>query len=562
MTEHDKRMKYIGGFALPPKGSVARDNLKKLMDSLPQDPDIDKEIRKKFKKMMAIIDAQLDNGAALPIDELLREFLLEYNGRNIEHGLRSMPASFNIMEAFYEYIPELSMFRLRPEKDHLFSSTEFLDYVTSGNATDNIADVLDSMEEGIIYSYNVSNDIGEITLSIHNGAEYGIGGAALVRHSSEISILLLAGMKTNLSKQTQELREKLIYGKAYPGKESIQPAKDRVREAVPLLGNKNFWQTLVLTRMDLINMTMDVRYLMKDCGDSFIIASDDISLYISEKTGEFIDSDFGKTAKQMFKDIEQYRTLFELCKTTLHLPLFYEEHADDISIENHPTRILQRIKKRGKPKTKIKYIGPEEKITHRSVSVLYISAGQYPILTLHKAPSFKMEVSGFWKKLPPDQIGIDKHGHPIHGRTWVEKQLTWVQSYADPGALLAQRYDEYPSSVLKEPTTRESGFVYIMRSAAHARDIFKIGITRRSSDIRSEELSSTTGSPDKFLVAQEWKVSDCAKAEAIIHQAIEKYRINPRREFFKAPYKEIVKAITEALATIEDENSQMGREKI
>lgn len=562
MTEHNKRMDRIAKFAPPPVGTVARNNWEKTINSLPRDPDIDKEIRKKFKKMMAIINAQLDNGAALPIDELLREFLLEYNGRNMEHGLRSMPASFNVMEAFYKFIPELSMFRLRPERDHLFSSTEFLDYVTSGDATDNITDVLDNMEESVIYSYNVFNDVGEITLSIHNGAEYGIGGAALVRHGSEISILLLAGMKTDLSKQTKELREKMIYGKAYPGKESMQPAKDRVREAVPLLGNRNFWQTLVLTRMDLIDMTMDVRYLMKDCGDSFIIESDDISLYISEKTGDFINSDFGKTAKQMFKDIEQYGTLFELCKTTLHLPLFFEEHADDISSENHPTRILQRIKKRGKPKTKIKYIGPEEKITHRSVSVLSMSAGQHPILTLHKAPSFKMEVSGFWKKLPPDQVGTDKHGHPIHGRTWVEKQLTWIQSYDDPGALLVQRYDEYPSSALKEPTTRESGFVYIMRSAAHAKDIFKIGITRRSADIRSDELSSPTGSPDKFLVVQEWEVSNCAKAEAIIHQAINKYRINPRREFFKAPYKEIVKAITEALAAIEDENIRMGNEKI
>jgi len=43
------------------------------------------------------------SGAGYPIDQLLREYLLEYNDRQLGHGLMTLPTSFNVFEGFFEF---------------------------------------------------------------------------------------------------------------------------------------------------------------------------------------------------------------------------------------------------------------------------------------------------------------------------------------------------------------------------------------------------------------------------------------------------------------------------
>lgn len=117
----------------------------------------------------------------------------------------------------------------------------------------------------------------------------------------------------------------------------------------------------------------------------------------------------------------------------------------------------------------------------------------------------------------------------------MERVLTWAQEYKDPGVLKAIRKtpeDDHCSS----SDHPNKGFVYVMRSAAHDKDIYKIGMTKRTTEVRSDELSRHTGVPDKFLVVQEWEFNDCVKAEALIHDELAEYRLSPNREFFKVKY--------------------------
>jgi hypothetical protein len=86
-----------------------------------------------------------------------------------------------------------------------------------------------------------------------------------------------------------------------------------------------------------------------------------------------------------------------------------------------------------------------------------------------------------------------------------------------------------------------------MRNASHSIDIFKVGMTTRSSIDRAKELSSATGVPDKFLIVDEWKVNDCVLAEKIIHKALDQYRVNSNREFFKIKYAALVKITSDSL---------------
>jgi hypothetical protein len=144
-----------------------------------------------------------------------------------------------------------------------------------------------------------------------------------------------------------------------------------------------------------------------------------------------------------------------------------------------------------------------------------------------------------------NEVGEDRYGQPIHGRTWVKKTLTWVQS--DDKTLRVKTFN--PAEA--ESGSESSGYIYVMRSAAHPKDVFKIGLSRKGAEPRSDELSRETGAFDKFLVAQEWKVSDCVKAEKLIHERLDQYRLNPNREFFQIPFKTIIKVIEEVIAKIE-----------
>jgi hypothetical protein len=112
MTKHKTRISEMGKYA-PPEGTFTRKVLDDWIKNNPPSPSEKREIRKRFKKAVAIITAQVENGAIFPLNDLLRYFLKEYNNRNFEHGLRSMPSSFNVLEAFFTYNPEYNFFRLR-----------------------------------------------------------------------------------------------------------------------------------------------------------------------------------------------------------------------------------------------------------------------------------------------------------------------------------------------------------------------------------------------------------------------------------------------------------------
>lgn len=90
-----------------------------------------------------------------------------------------------------------------------------------------------------------------------------------------------------------------------------------------------------------------------------------------------------------------------------------------------------------------------------------------------------------------------------------------------------------------------------MRSAAHEKNVFKVGLTRRTPEERSNELSRSTSAPDHFHVMEEWDVVDCVQAEKLIHERLNEFRVNPKREYFKAPYKVIFRVIDSVIDELE-----------
>src|SRR5258706_7904578 len=124
MSEHLKRMFDLSWWVAPVEGSAARARLEAWAKDQKKNPEFEKQIKKTFKKARAIAWSQLETGAGLPMDQLIRHFSNEYNWRNLHQGLPSMPPSFNVMEAFFRYDAPSSVFRILEERDHLLSFLE------------------------------------------------------------------------------------------------------------------------------------------------------------------------------------------------------------------------------------------------------------------------------------------------------------------------------------------------------------------------------------------------------------------------------------------------------
>jgi hypothetical protein len=324
-----------------------------------------------------------------------------------------------------------------------------------------------------------------------------------------------------------------------PAKKDLKPDSSWKLEAVRLNGIENIWHQVVMSRYDFSDFTQNVRLILEDKGQSFTIFTDDVSVF-ANAYGSLVDHGSKEILISMSKILEQKSTLFELSKFMIFLPNYFTQNEEKIIIERHPTQLIKYLKE-GEDKEFEQLVDNKKLIRYRNVYSFVNSTKIYPDIIISKAPGLKIEMTGFWKKLNPNQIGINKKGEPIHGKTWVEQKLTWLETDEEE---VVKLYGKHGKDIL---SGENEGVIYVMRCAAHSKDIFKIGLTKRSSEIRSSELERTTGSPDKFLVVEEWYVSDCYRAEKEIHEKLVRFRFNPNREFFQAPYDILRKELYEII---------------
>jgi len=539
MSEYRKRMAEMGRLALPP------DELDRLVaEYKARGIAPSREDKKRWDLSQALFWAQQHNGAEFEPEESIRYFHREYNSRTWKHGLLSLPASFNVLEAFFNYIPELVAFRIRREVDHLFSLEDFLAIITSPDFDATIEEASGILEEGLVYSYSNIDQMDSLTIA--GDKEYAVAGFAFVRHGAELSILMVAGERADLKEQSGVLSQadfKTLWVPA--GKERIKSAPELVREAVPLLDHPDFWKLIAATRLDLNNRTMQVRYMLHDCGDYFSTMTDDPVAFLDEK-GEFLGPGAKESAEAAAKAVQERASLFEICVTGVFLPLYFDRFGDRVVEERHPTRYGKNVKKASYDKVR-KLAPPEERLAFRRVSVLRKEHDQDAAgASTFVAPEFKVEVSGYWSRLEHGKVGADRYGNTIHGKTWVHKRLSWMESSATGRSLSVH----HPGQGGVPALGANSGIIYVMRSAVHPRNVFKVGFTLRTSDSRARELSSSTASPDKFFVMYEWEVLDAKVAEGLIHERLDVYRLNPWREFFQADLKVIVAVITEVVGLV------------
>lgn len=537
---HRDRMRQIGNVAIPREGTPEWEMLQKLVERNKRNPEVQEYTQKVMQEAVANFEVQKINGAGLPADTLIRDYNTEYNNRVFNHSLNQLPSSFNIVEAFNTFIPKMATFEVNQELDLIFSFEDFLDFVTSEECPESFDNLSEFMKDNVIYSFNSVDNPESILFSTYANEEFGIQSISLIKHDNEVSVLMLGGQKCDLDEKSEHLI-KTLSTNIKTGYNGIEPDTTLDIEAVPVQNGSSLWKTIIQVRFDLNTLTTDARAIYQDAGRLFLGYNDDIDCFMDDD-GQFISPEFENSFQTVIQKVEECSPLFELCKTSLFLPAFRSEYEDTVSIERHPTEFGQ---KRNKPSLrKINKLSDQKlKVTIRNVESIQPINRTHPSRREFFAPNIRVETSGYWKKLEFQSKGVDKNNQPVQGRTWVNKTLEWKELQTSSKSIVA-------TSRVKGDHNNE-GYIYVMRSAAHEKHVFKVGLTRRTPEERSQELSRTTSSIDHFHVMEEWDVSDCVLAEKLIHEKLSEYRINPKREYFKAPYKVIFKVIDSVIGKIE-----------
>jgi T5orf172 domain len=484
-----------------------------------------------------------------------------------------MPTSFNVFEGFFEFCgdPPAKFFAIRPEKDHLFSLADFLDYVTGGDSRNDGMRTLLELRDGIIHNFTPLGDARELAFLHADSSRFVVAGFTMVRREDQLHWAMIGGPICDLGEKTRELRSnRYDFVHRPPEKAFIDAPQGSEFRAEPLVGTEDVWKTIVFGRLNLTTEKLEVRAVYQDCGNHYSMTIDDPETLgirdlnsLSQRESEQLDI--------MVERIEKEGALFEIAATCFHLPAYFAFRITLVRETKRDTAIaaMSAVKR-----SQISSVNPEKRPLFRTVAALEIvDIGRLPAIRSYTPPQYKVEVNGFWRKLDLDSVGKDVFGNPIKGRTWVKGHLRWrdrpqrqstmfvkssvVSAKAKAAAIMASD----PSAVVLgenlppifpveiEPDDQSTGWLYVMRCPLMDDDVYKIGWSSRTPKDRAEELSKATSVPMAIIVVESWKVEDARRIEATVHHVLTTFRINPRREFFKAPFEKIRAAIVGVLST-------------
>ncbi|HZX79215.1 GIY-YIG nuclease family protein [Lysobacter sp.] len=521
---HITRLKEVARWRLPEENSDEWVAFRLRSAAAMANPAYRKKLNAMAREANATARAIAGNGAGLPGDAAIREFLTEYNGRTAKFGLHYLPTSYNILHAFADYIPRLAVFAPLEERNHICNVSGFLDFISS-NPEETPTRYSPRIDPGIVHCYSFFETSGEWTFE-SDGATFTVVAVNMVRHGSEITVMCQMGREADLADESESVRALMATMRPNPRKPNIEPAPDLATEAVALAGTSKLWRRYVAFRYDLRHQRLQARYSIIDMGSAWRIMSDDpLTLDSVKELGGEVDSQISA--------IEKDQGVFTFLMRFLRLPEYFLSASDRVVRDKAITSLSEcssSLKGRwlqAALKSQVRY---EREVLTFSANSSGVDGFVFPPLEL------KVEVEGFWETLPFGTYGEGPDGERVLGRTWVRRTLSKRESRM-PGAV---------TSASKEVPFLgggEEGSIYVLRSAAHQLDIFKIGLTRRSPTVRAAEVSRGTGVPDQFLIVQTWWVPDVVFAEKRIHSLLDEYRLRDAREFFRAEYSTIRAAI-------------------
>ena len=480
------------------------------------------------KKVPSFMLTRMEGGAGFPMSNLLRDYFRDYGARIVEHGPHSFPTSFNVIESFLTYSHDFLMFDLREEREHLLRLHDYLEWYTAGAIPEEPGILTEVMKEGVNYSFNMVDPTGDYRVQTQ-GSELAVSGVGLVRHGTELSMMILCGESPPAlsDREASDLVDK-SKRQPTPGKERLESDPDYSVEDRFLKEMPGYSRVIGLVRLDLKSRQSFVRYLNHDVGAAYRVATDDPTAFpeaIAEERREAILSAAAET-------LARYEPLFASLSSMMYLPVFFVDAHGRVAETTFSTELHA---KRDSPAVRraVRHLRLRQLHFSRRVFCLHEPQSSHKEMTV-MPPELGHAESGFWKSLPPGAVGEDEEGNAIVGKTWVERTDTWSTHGVEE--FVMRRHGI-------EVEGANPGYVYVMRSGAHRLDVYKIGKTRRSPEVRANELTGATGVPTPFEVLASWEVGDVDVVEREAHRRLRPYRVSRRREFFCVKLSTIVEEI-------------------
>ncbi|TWU15048.1 hypothetical protein Poly21_22390 [Allorhodopirellula heiligendammensis] len=532
-SQHERRMREIGrSLMLPPDHPDYESQQDYLLRAMELDVGAKTKIEEIWKKTLLLHQTECLNGSGLVMSRTLRTFLHECFNRLVTSGPHSMSLQFNMFESFFAFRDSLVKFALRTEIDHLLSINDFFNWYESDDLLDKDPEILNAvMEEGVIYSFNMTNDSGFVVPTAD--CEFVIAGCSLIRHKNELSCVIVAGespprVPDELIALTKE--ELLDRCESSPFKQEAFdaapeiPVSDRYLEEFPVAARVH-----LLLRFDLNDAKNRCWYLAQDNGNSYAV-------YTNETTGfdDLPPSEMENILKVANDEIVRYKDLLGMATSLIFLPVAFIAEQDFVS----NVRFNTDISSQREEDWVFNALNNQFPVAYEVEVKAMATSCEGPQSRTIKPPEIGFENDGYWKKLSSGEIGADAEGHPIAGKTWVSINVSWVNKTLSSFLLRRTELVEIGP---------KSGYVYVMRCLGHADNLFKIGLTRVNTAERSRGLSRTTSSPLPFDVLAHWFVTDCYLVEKAVHERLAAFRVNPKREFFKLNISEIITTVEDII---------------
>lgn len=505
-------------------------------------PKLWKKLKKQFDIGREIVHIQLNNGLDRTNENTLRYYLMEFASRFLQFGPKSFPTSFNTLEPFFIFNHHNSIIQLHSEEESYgVSLVDFLDFVTSKDFELEKIDFYDNIPENVIYHFSFTTGFDEINFS-NNGKTFVIGGLSLVRQGNEVSVLMQAG-------ESYDKQEAENYFKVHTRssmEQSLNPSKKALgmilenneeSKVVNYKEREDLWAHNIATLFDLKDRSIDIRFVARDENISFKMFTDDFyAIFLSQD--KLTKEEIKEYYENHLKDLSNYDAIFDFAKYCLALPHYVFEKEKRIVDVTYETKLKSII---NSPVSRKEFASVPTEYKVYAKPLYYLESSDLAIIKNNELDdeSFKIEKSGYWKRLDVNEEGFDKGGNKIIGKTWVERNDIY---YTTPKGITKVEQVELFNS-------ENAGYIYIMRQPIHEENIFKIGLTRRSSEQRSKELSNTS-SADKFFIINSYHTKDCIEAEKQIHKELERYRLTSRREFFRCDLRIIMETCEQIISNI------------
>lgn len=549
-SEQDERLARMCAGTLPPRGTSARAAVQRFIEKT-RTAETDEFAKKQLDIFLCSRFVIENNGVGFPVDNLLRYYVNEFNHRASTAGLYAMPTSFNFMEAFMEYRKPLYIFLPKTERNTLCSFADFLDWTTSSDQVPNAENIKNSTEGNEAYLFSNTSNPELLKFKCSNSVEFSILSAAIVRDRSEMVVVLqiaesVPGEDFEYNNLADRQRFKEVMPFAAKQKEPLVMSNERTHERVRPKGLVAGYESVAMIRYDISNAAIVDRGLYQDWGNLYRSFVDVVQVF-GAKNFDSLTNDQRKLYEANVSKCNEYQEVFELCRHFALLPHFAASYASHTQQFSHPTR-LKSATTGIKERKRLEKALEETKVFVRKVTRIEVPRDEFTGNIVVKVPEYGFEDSGYWQLLAPWEQGFDKQGLPEQGRTWIAQSRPTRPGQFDH-ELKPTSWRTVKSA---DPTRSTFGYIYVMRSAQHEKDVFKVGLTTRDGRTRAKELTASTASVDQFGVMQQWAVSDCYKAEAEIHERLENFRVNKKREFFRADYQNIFGVIHEVVERINE----------